>query len=142
MRNNEFGRPEEKRWRVLESRIVLDNPWFGLRESSVVTPQNRELTYHTVDFHQRAIGVVARRPGQILLIRQYRFIVDQFVWAIPSGGVEKGEDPAEAAVRELMEETGYGTGSLERLHAYYPSYGATNQEFHLFQAWVDQGTPE
>jgi 8-oxo-dGTP pyrophosphatase MutT (NUDIX family) len=97
-------------------------------------PDRRETTYYTLDFPRAAVGVVARRGNGILLIRQYRFIVDHFVWAIPSGGVDKDEDAAAAARRELAEETGHVAGTVRRLHSYFPSYGCGNQEFHLFEA--------
>lgn len=129
-----FGRREEKRWRVLGSETALENPWFRVLESRVQMPDRRETVYFTIDFPRAAVGVVARRPGEILLIRQYRFIVDQFVWALPSGGVDKNEDHARAALRELREETGHEAREVRRLHSYYPSYGCGNQEFHLFEA--------
>jgi ADP-ribose pyrophosphatase len=129
-----FGQPHEKRWQVLASETLIRNPWFGVLQSRVRMPDQRETTYYTLDFPRAAVGVVPRRGREILLIRQYRFIVDQFVWAIPSGGVDKGEDAAAAARRELAEETGCEAGTVRRLHAYYPSYGCGNQEFHLFEA--------
>jgi len=79
--------------------------------------------------------VVVRRRNEFLFIRQYRFIVDEHVWAIPSGGAEKGESPVEAAAREMEEETGYRPSKpLEHILGYYPSYGCGNQRFELFLA--------
>jgi 8-oxo-dGTP pyrophosphatase MutT (NUDIX family) len=129
-----FGRPEEKRWRVLASEVLLHNPWFRVLQSRVQMPDQRETRYYSLDFPRPAVGVVPRREGEVLLIRQYRFLVDQFVWAIPSGGVDPGEDALTAARRELAEETGHQAREVRRLHAYYPSYGCGNQEFHLFEA--------
>src|SRR5688572_11525688 len=134
MNKPRFGRPEEKRWRILGSEVLLHNPWFQVLQSRVQMPDQRETKYYTIDFPRPAVGVVPRRAGEVLLIRQYRFIVDQFVWAIPSGGVEAGEGALAAARRELVEETGHAAREVRRLHAYYPSYGCGNQEFHLFEA--------
>jgi len=134
MNKPHFGRPEEKRWQVLARETLAGTPYFSLVKSRVRMPDAGETTYYTIDFPRAAVGVVPRRGREILLIRQYRFIVDQFVWAIPSGGAEKGEDLAASARRELVEETGHDAGRLERLHSYYPSYGCGNQEFHLFEA--------
>jgi 8-oxo-dGTP pyrophosphatase MutT (NUDIX family) len=80
------------------------------------------------------VGVVARRGDEFLLIRQYRFIVDQWVWAIPSGGISEGESAEEAAMRELVEETGYAATRVEPIVHYYPSYGSGDQQFQLFLA--------
>ena len=59
---------------------------------------------------------------------------DEFVWAIPSGGVGEGETEAEAALRELEEETGYRAREAREILSYYPSYGCGNQRFVLFVA--------
>jgi len=129
-----FGHAHEKRWHVLDSEVMTENPYFRVLNRRVRMPDARETDYYTIDFPRAAVGVVARRPGEILLIRQYRFIVDQFVWAIPSGGIDRSEDGAAAARRELEEETGHEPGHVRPLFAYYPSYGSGNQEFHLFEA--------
>ncbi len=133
-RHSPAGVPEEKNWQVIDQRVIAENPWFRVLKSNVRMPDGRRTTYHSLDFVRSAVGIVARRSDEILLIRQYRFIIDQFVWAIPSGGVERGEDPAVAAERELVEETGYRAERITRIHSYFPSYGCGNQEFHLYLA--------
>ncbi len=132
--SDKFGRESEKNWQVEQQSVVSENPWFRLLQSRVRMPDGRTTTYHTIDFLKVGVGIIARRDDQILLIRQYRFIIDQFVWAIPSGGVERGEDFVTAARRELLEESGCRAGSIERLLSYYPSYGVGNQEFHIYLA--------
>ena len=69
----------------------------------------------------------------MLLIRQYRPIVNEYVWAIPSGGVGLEETPAEAAARELEEETGFRATSLVPWMNCYASYGCSNQRFEIFR---------
>jgi 8-oxo-dGTP pyrophosphatase MutT (NUDIX family) len=134
MFNPPFGSPEEKNWSVEDQEELTRNAWFRVLKSRVKMPDDRDTTYFTVDYLKGAVGVVARREKEILLIRQYRFIIDDFVWAIPSGGVEKGEDLVAAAGRELFEESGYRAKAISKLMSYYPSYGSGNQEFHLFLA--------
>ena len=91
------------------------NPYFSLLLQHVIVPDGTERVYYTVDFPAPAVGVIARRGDDVLLVRQYRFIVDEFVWAIPSGGVSEGESVTAAAARELEEETGYRAGRIEPL---------------------------
>lgn len=129
----EDGSPDE-RWEVSGSERVHENPWFSVRKDGVRHPNGANLEYYVVDHRSVAIGVVVRRAGRYLLIRQFRFIVDQFVWAIPSGGVEPGESLEEAARRELFEETGLKADRLRHLLHYFPSYGCSNQRFELFLA--------
>jgi ADP-ribose diphosphatase len=122
-------------WRVELLETLTRNPWFGVLRQRVTRPDGSAIPYYTIDFPRPAVGVVVRRGDAFLFIRQYRFIVDEDVWAIPSGGVEAGETPAEAAAREMEEETGWRpTRPLEHLVGYYPSYGCGNQRFELFLA--------
>lgn len=97
-------------------------------------PNGRDTTYFSLDFTGPAVGIVPRRAGEILLVRQYRFLIDEFVWAIPSGGVGHHEALATAALRELEEETGHRAESATWLQTFYPSYGCGNQRFELFVA--------
>lgn len=122
-------------WKSELVRTLTRNPWFGVIEQRVTRPDGSTTPYFTIDFPRPSVGVVVRRADQFLLIRQYRFIVGEHVWAIPSGGVEPGEDPARAAAREMEEETGYRAGGpLRHLFGYYPSYGCGNQRFELYLA--------
>ncbi len=130
------GSSQEKGWDVLDREELLSNPYFAVFRSRVRMPDRGITTYFTIDYRKGAVGVVPRRPGEILLIRQYRFIVDRHVWALPSGGAEPDEGLAEAAERELEEETGHQALSMRPLQQYFPSYGSGNQEFHLFEADV------
>ena len=121
-------------WKVLSQKTILENPWFSVLNSQVRNPKGKIHDYHTVSFAGPAVGVIARNKDRYLLIHQYRFIVEEFVWAIPSGGVEPDESLSDAAHRELVEETGWKAKSLTHLFGYYPSYGATDQRFELFLA--------
>src|SRR5262245_49103744 len=121
-------------WQATLDKTLHRNPYFGVLQQSVKLPNGSATTYYTLDFQKPAVGVVAMHRGRFLLLRQYRFIVDEFVWAIPSGGVHAGESPKQAAARELREETGYRATRLRRLHAFYASYGCSNQVFDIFLA--------
>jgi ADP-ribose pyrophosphatase len=122
-------------WKVELLETLTRNPWFGVLLQKVTQPDGSTLPYYTIDFPNRAVGVVVRRGSEFLLIRQYRFIVDELVWAIPSGGPDKDESLADAAAREMEEETGYRPSRpLEHILGYYPSYGCGNQRFELFLA--------
>lgn len=122
-------------WKSELVRTLTRNPWFGVVEQKVTRPDGSTTPYFTIDFPRPSVGVVVRRGDQFLLIRQYRFIVGEYVWAIPSGGVEAGEDPSLAAAREMEEETGYRAQQpLRHLFGYYPSYGCGNQRFELYLA--------
>ncbi len=121
-------------WRIQSSAARHENPYFSVLKSDVVVPDGTHRDYYTIAFARPAVGVIARRGSEVLLIRQFRFIVDEFVWAIPSGGVGEGESCSHAAMRELEEETGYTARSLKPLLHCYASYGCSNQRFEIFLA--------
>lgn len=73
-------------------------------------------------------------PDRVLLIRNYRYAVDETLLELPAGTLEPGEDPLETARRELEEETGYQAGSLAAVHSFWMSPGILRERMHLFVA--------
>jgi ADP-ribose pyrophosphatase len=71
---------------------------------------------------------------QILLIKQYRYAAGGYLYEIPAGRLDKGEDPADCARRELQEETGCTAQSLQHLYTMYTTPGFTDEQIHIFLA--------
>jgi ADP-ribose pyrophosphatase len=71
---------------------------------------------------------------QVLLIRQYRYATDGFIYEVPAGKLDPGEDPEVCARRELREETGCQAERVERLTTIYTTPGFTDERIHLFMA--------
>lgn len=71
---------------------------------------------------------------RILLIRQYRYAANGYVYEIPAGRLDPGETPEDCAARELREETGYSASDLIRLTTFYTTPGFTDEQIHLFAA--------
>jgi ADP-ribose pyrophosphatase len=71
---------------------------------------------------------------QILLIRQYRYAAEGFLYEIPAGRLEVGEKPRDCAVRELKEETGCHAQRVEHLFTMYTTPGFTDEKIHVFMA--------
>jgi ADP-ribose pyrophosphatase len=69
-----------------------------------------------------------------LFVRQYRYAYGEEVLEIPAGKLEKGEDPAKAAARELEEEAGVKADELKLLFVMYPTPGYTNEKIYIYQA--------
>ena len=113
---------------------LTSNSWFSIVLESVMFPDGSKENHYTVRYPAPAVGIVARKDKEYLLLYQYRFRIGEYVWAIPSGGVNPGESLEDAAARELLEETGYKASKLEHLIHYNPSYGSSNQRFEIFIA--------
>jgi len=71
---------------------------------------------------------------QIMLIRQYRYAADGFIYEVPAGRLDEGEDPKTCAVRELREETGCTASNVEFLFTMYTTPGFTDERIHVFMA--------
>jgi len=71
---------------------------------------------------------------QLLLIRQYRYAADGYLYEIPAGRLDPGEAPEACAERELREETGCSAERMEHLFTMYTTPGFTDEKIHLFMA--------
>lgn len=71
---------------------------------------------------------------EVLLIRQYRYAADGYLYEVPAGRLDAGENPEQCAHRELREETGYTAERVERLFTMFTTPGFTDEKIHLFLA--------
>ncbi|KAB2378095.1 NUDIX hydrolase [Actinomadura montaniterrae] len=122
------------RWTVHGERSIYDSPWMDVRLADVELPDGRRFDHHLVRVRPAAGVAAVDGAGRVLLIWRHRFITGAWGWEIPGGRVEDGEDPAESAARELVEETGYRAGPLEHLLAVRPSPGLHDGVHHVFRA--------
>lgn len=129
---------------------MSDDPRIGSRR--VYTGRVINLDVDTVRFPNGSTGELEmiRHPGasavvpflsdptgedpQVLLIRQYRYAAQQFLYEIPAGRLDPGESPEACARRELREETGCTAQRVERLTTMYTTPGFTDERIHLFMA--------
>jgi ADP-ribose pyrophosphatase len=71
--------------------------------------------------------------GRIVLIRQYRYALDRWIWELPAGSLDAGEDPAAAAARECEEEIGLIPGRVEFAGAWYPTPGFCTEVMNYYR---------
>ena len=85
--------------------------------------------------HPGAVGIVALTDeNKIVLVKQFRKPIEQVIWEIPAGKLEKGENPKDCAIRELKEETGYSANNIKLIHKFYTSAGFSNQRMYIYLA--------
>lgn len=87
-----------------------------------------------VAFGEAVIIVPILGKGRVVMVRQWRAPIKSWVLEVPAGRLEQGEDPREAALRELEEETGYAAGSLVELGSFYATPGYSDEVMHFFAA--------
>ena len=80
------------------------------------------------------LGDPAGDDPQILLLKQYRYASEQFLYEIPAGRLDPGEEPIDCARRELVEETGCEAERVEHLYSFYTTPGFTDELIHAFMA--------
>jgi 8-oxo-dGTP pyrophosphatase MutT (NUDIX family) len=123
------------RWIVHGERSVYTSPWVSLRLADVEIPGGGRFEHHVVRVPREAAGCVVHDPDRgVLLLWRHRFITDTWGWEIPAGAVDEGESAADAAAREVREETGWRPGPVEHLVTFHPSNGLSDQRFHTFLA--------
>ena len=123
-----------------------------IRSRRVHTGKIITLDTDTVRFPDGSVGEMdmIRHPGasaivpfvsdatgddpQLLLIRQYRYAADQYLYEIPAGRLDPGEDPRDCAKRELREETGCTARGIDFLFTMFTTPGFTDERIHLFMA--------
>lgn len=121
------------RWIVHGERTIYESEWVRLCLADVEVPGLRRFEHHVVRVPCEAAGTVVHDAGRgLLLLWRHRFITDTWGWEIPAGGVDPGESPEQAALRETVEETGWRPNALRPLFTYRPAHGLLDQRFNIF----------
>lgn len=100
-----------EKWKTLDTRYIIKRPWLTARVDRVQLPDGRINPEHYVLEYPDWVNVTAiTAEGKFVFVRQYRHAFDGIFDELCAGVSEKGEQPIEAARRELLEETGYAGG--------------------------------
>ncbi len=114
--------------------VLLTTPRFHVVRHRIPGPDGREHVKETVQ-HPGAVAILPLvDDDQVCLIRNFRMAVGRTLIELPAGTREPDEDAATTAARELVEETGYRAGRIEKLREFTMSPGILNERMHLFLA--------
>lgn len=119
----------------MSERRVQRGAQFELVTEPVSLPNGRRVDLDFVQHPGASAVVPFLDEDRVLMIRQYRFVTGGEILEIPAGKLDPGETPDVCAARELIEETGYRAGRLEKLGAIWTSPGFTNEIIHLYAAF-------
>jgi ADP-ribose pyrophosphatase len=86
-----------------------------------------------VHHHGSVVLIPMPDPQHVMLVKQYRYAVDTWLWELAAGSLEPGEDAQAGARRECEEETGLIPGRVEFLGAYYPTPGYCDEKMNIYR---------
>jgi ADP-ribose pyrophosphatase len=124
---------EDYGWLTLGSEYLYRNPWCAFRVDEVRLPDGAEIEYGVLESAGFVAVVPVTEEGCVVLVRQWRQPVGSFTLELPGGGLERGENPRDAARKELLEETGYRAEDLSHLVSVHTSPGRSTEVCHLFR---------
>jgi ADP-ribose pyrophosphatase len=106
---------------------------FSVDRDRVRLPNGRTVTIDVVRHARSVVLVPMPEPARVILVRQFRYAVNTFLWELPAGSVDPGESPEQAARRECHEEVGLVPSTVVRLSAMYPTPGYCDEEMVFFR---------
>ena len=112
---------------------VFTGKVFNVDRDRVRMPHGREVTVDIIRHVASAVIVPVPEPGHVILIRQYRYAVNRWLWELPAGSVDEGEEPEAAARRECHEEIGQIPDTVVRLASFFPTPGYCDEEMFFFR---------
>jgi ADP-ribose pyrophosphatase len=118
---------------VLASERMFDGKVFEIDRDRVRMPNGRDVTVDIVRHVRSVVLLPIPEAGHIILIRQYRYPVRRWLWELPAGSVNPGEEPEAAAARECHEEIGVVPDTIVRLGAFLPTPGYCTEEMIFFR---------
>jgi ADP-ribose pyrophosphatase len=133
----EGGEPETAR--LLSSKVVFQGALFRVLHDKIIEPSGKP-NERDVIRHNGSVVILAmdrsknKKDPWIVIERQYRHAANQYLWELPAGKLDPGEDALAGAQRELAEETGYAAKKWKPLVEYYASPGFLGESMKVFIA--------
>lgn len=124
---------------VLSSEVVYQGPLFRILHDKLIEPGGRQ-NERDVIRHNGSVVILAidnsrsKKDPWIVMERQYRHAANQYLWELPAGKVDEGEEPLAGAKRELIEETGYRAKKWRPLVEFWASPGFLGESMKVFLA--------
>lgn len=119
--------------KTINSELIFDGRVVKLYKDSVELSTGQK-TFREVVKHSGGVVILAFKGDKILLVKQFRYPMKEVMLELPAGKLEQGEDPFEAAKRELEEETGYCANKWTDLGYVYTSPGYSDEKLYLYKA--------
>lgn len=123
-------------FKKLKQKNIYQNKWMTVFEDDIEFPNGSTGIYGYVSRAHGADALVINPQNEVLLVKQYRYPIQDWEWNLPGGGVDENENPEDAVVREVEEETGLKIASVEKIGQFYPLSSCSTEHTSLFLAKV------
>lgn len=123
----------DRRGTCRESRAAFKGRIFAVHVDRVALPNGREVSMEVVRHPRSVVLLPLADPDHLVLVRQYRYAIDRWIWELPAGSLEAGEDPVAAARRECHEEIGLVPGRVTLVATCYPTPGYCDEQMLFFR---------
>ncbi len=107
---------------------------FKLWEDRIVPPGGQERLYTYLEYRPSVMLIAVNERSEYYMVRQFRYPLREKFWEFPAGGMDEGEDPAEAARRELQEEIRFTSSNLTRLGQFNSNSSLSTEKCTVFLA--------
>ncbi len=124
---------DEPRGVILSTRTVFEGRIFTVQADRVRLPNGHEATMDVVRHAGSVVLLPMPDAEHVILVKQYRYAVDRWIWELAAGGLDRGETPEAAAARECQEEIGLVPGRIERLGSFLPTPGYCDELMTFFR---------
>jgi len=114
------------------SEIIYKGRVFNIAVDEVAFSDGRVVKMECVRHRGSVVLLPMTAPDRVLLVRQYRYVVNRWLWELPAGTLEPNESVEAAALRECHEEVGKVAGRAQKLLSFFPSPGFCSEEMNFF----------
>jgi len=126
---------------VVSSTTMYRGRVLHFKQTTVKLPSGKLYTRELVE-HPGAVALIPILEDKVILIRQFRMATGKVIYELPAGTLKEGEDPDACARREIVEETGYKAGRLERFFQCYLAPGYSTELMHFYVATELKAGPQ
>ena len=121
-------------WKTIDSEEVFDTPWMSIYHNQFELPNGKRGNYFFMHTKGSSMIIPVMDDGKILLVKQFRYLMDKALLEIPCGGIKEGQTDSEAARSELKEETGFDCKRLKKIGKFVPYNGLSDEYCTVFIA--------
>lgn len=123
-----------KRWTTLSKDVVFRTPYYTFEHDRFRLPDGGEGDYYSIRTGGAVMVIPIDKEGRIILVRQYRYLLEEESIELPAGGLPVGADPLDHAKKELAEEADSAAGEWEEVGRFASWNGVSNEICKLFIA--------